>query len=63
MMLNRPFDKLLLEAIKEKKIRIKYPKGYQGWRKKFHSTLRETRGDVNKALEKIHGKTPKRTTS
>lgn len=62
-MFNRPFDKKLLALVKEKKIAIKYPKGYQGWRKKFFSTLRETRGDVNKALEKIHGKTPKRTPS
>jgi len=57
-MLTKPFDKKLLAVIKEKKITVKYPKGYQHWVKKFHSTLRETKGDVNKALEKIHGKTP-----
>lgn len=58
-MLTRPFDKLLPSVVKKKKIDIKYPKGYQHWRKKFYSTLRETSGDVNKALDKIHGKTKK----
>jgi len=59
----RPFNIQLLKVIKEKKIAIKYPKGYQTWRKKFYTTLRETRGDVNKALEKIHGKISKSDTS
>ena len=58
-MLNRPFDKQLGKLIREKKIKVRYPKGYQHWRKRFHSTLRETKGDVPAALEKIHGKTPK----
>lgn len=60
-MLTQPFNKLLPGIIREKKIQVKYPKGYQGWRKKFYSTLRETHGDVNKALDKIHGKTPEKT--
>jgi len=59
-MYTKPFDKILLAVVKEKKIEIKYPKGYQGWRKKFYATLRETRGDVNKALDKIHGKASKK---
>lgn len=58
-MLTRPFNKLLPDIVKEKKIAIKYPKGYQHWRKKFYTTLRETSGDVNKALDKIHGKVKK----
>lgn len=41
-----------------KKIKIRYPKGYKHWKQRFESTLRETKGDVNQALEKIHGKLP-----
>lgn len=59
-MLSKPFDKKLLDVVRKNKIVLKYPKGYQGWRKKFYSTLRETRGDVNMALDKIHGKTPEK---
>ena len=55
-MLIKSLDKQLAKLIRDKKIEIKYPKGYQKWRKNFNSTLRETKGDVNKALDKIHGK-------
>jgi len=58
-MLTKPFDKQLGKLIREKKIKVRYPKGYQHWRKRFYTTLRENRGDVVSALEKIHGKTPK----
>ena len=60
-MLTKPFDKKLTQLIRDKKIKVRYPKGYQQWKKKFHATLRETRGDVPAALEKIHGKTPKKS--
>lgn len=54
-MLHRPFDIQLPNIVTKKKIAIKYPKGYQHWRKRFYSSLRETRGDVLKTLDKIHG--------
>jgi cyclopropane fatty-acyl-phospholipid synthase-like methyltransferase len=44
----------LLKVIKEKKIPIHYPRGYQEWEKKFNQALRETKGDVLKALTKLH---------
>ena len=49
--LGKQLDKL----IKEKKILIKYPRGYQQWKQKFEKACAETRGDVLKALEKVHG--------
>ena len=50
----RPFAKID-QVIKEKKIPIRYPRGYQQWKKKFDRACQETRGDVCKALEKVHG--------
>ena len=34
-------------------------KGYKHWKARFDTTLRETKGDAQKALEKIHGKDSK----
>jgi len=56
---QQPFNKPLIKLVREKKIKVKYPKGYQRWRKKFYTTLRENKGNVVSTLEKIHGKTPK----
>ena len=60
MLENRPFSNLD-KLVKEKKIKVRYPKGYKHWRQRFHSTLRETKGDVRKTLEKIHGKDSQKT--
>ena len=49
------FANQLDKIIREKKIPIKYPRGYQVWKKKFDQAYQETQ-DVNKALDKIHGK-------
>lgn len=54
--MQRPFEKLN-QIVRDKKIPIRYPRGYQQWKKKFDRACQETRGDVLKALEKIHGST------
>lgn len=58
-MFNNQLGNELTKALKEKRIKVRFPKGYKNWCNKFHSALRETKGDVNKALERIHGKLPK----
>jgi len=55
MLNHRPFSHLD-KLVREKKIRVRYPKGYKHWKARFDSTMRETKGDVQKTLEKIHGK-------
>lgn len=51
----------LTKALKEKRIEVRFPKGYRKWRKKFYEALRESRGDVHQALDKVHGR-PKNST-
>jgi len=49
----RPFENLP-QVLREKCIRVRFPKGYRRWRNKFYQTLKQTRGDVLKALEQIN---------
>ncbi len=60
MLTHKPFDNLH-KIVQKKKINVRYPKGYKHWKARFDTTLRETRGDVRKALEKIHGKDSKQS--
>ncbi len=57
-MINYQLRNELDKAIREKRIRLKYPKGYRSWKKKFDAGLRKNRGNVDKTLEDIHGKSP-----
>ena len=50
---QQPF-KNLDEFVKENKIPVKYPRGYQDWKQKFEKAVRENKGDVLLALEQIH---------
>lgn len=54
----RPFDRPLTELLKSGRLRVRYPKGYQQWRKKFHAALKTNRGDVLKALKQTQGRVP-----
>lgn len=41
--------------VKDKKIKIEYPKGYKHWRKRFEDEYAKTK-NVGEALNSIHGK-------
>lgn len=43
------------KVIKDKKIRVEYPKGYRHWRRRFADEYGKTK-DVKRALDNIHGK-------
>jgi len=47
----RPFANLD-QIIKEKNIRVHYPRGYQDWKRRFEQAVRET-GSVSEALDKL----------
>jgi hypothetical protein len=49
----RPFESLP-QVLREKRIRVRFHKGYRRWKKTFYQTLKQTRGDVLKALEQIN---------
>lgn len=51
----RPF-KDLDEQLREKGIRVRYPRGYRRWKRQFRLTLKQTRGDALRALEQINGR-------
>ena len=51
----RPFENLP-QILREKRIQVRFPRGYRRWRNKFYLTLKQTRGDVLKTLEQIDGK-------
>lgn len=53
--MQTPF-KNIQRLIKEKKIEVKYQKGYRAWKKKFDSFYKET-NSVRQTLDKIQGGT------
>jgi len=46
------------KVVKEKKIRVEYPKGYRHWKSRFEEEYAKTRS-VSGALDRIHGKEAK----
>lgn len=42
------------KIVKEKKIELRYPKGYKSWKKKFLVAYKEKKTVIG-ALDKIHG--------
>jgi len=50
----RPFESLP-QILREKRIRVRFPRGYRRWRRSFYQTLEQTKGDVVRALDKIQG--------
>jgi len=59
-MFNTQLRDQLNNMLQKKSVKVRFPKGYNHWRKRFHSALREAKGDVLKALDIIHGKSSKR---
>jgi len=58
---NTPFQNTQLRDqldafVKSGKIKLRYPRGYKKWKERFDLSLKRHRGDVDKALDDMHGK-------
>ena len=52
----KPF-KDIENIVKDKGIKVKYPRGYHKWKKKFQSEYKRLK-DVSRTLDSIHGPKP-----
>lgn len=57
-MFNDQLKQGLDKLIRDKKISVKFPRGYAKWKKRFNDEMRKSKGDVKQALDNIHGQTP-----